>query len=374
MRYNASKSLSMKTILLTAVAVCLFLALAPTPEVAGASQYEQELHSVDSFLRTRTSPFPFSGSVLVAIDGSIALNKAYGDADYELPVKNTPETIYRIGSLTKPFTATAAMTLVEKHQLALDDPICRYIRNCPPAWSPVLVKHLLSHTSGIPDLFNAVPETPLNGTVDAIDKTIQSAPKVDLDSTPGLHFAYRNFNYMLVGYIIETVTKKGWAEVLRSNVLDPAATTQTGYDDVWAIVPGRARGYDVKEGRMLNVAYKDYSAYAAGGLLSTVHDLFAFQQALASGRILQPATLAEMLTPRQDDYGYGWQIKHYFGQKMYNHTGGTYGFASHLAVYPDQRLIIIVLSNVESEPAKLTACKIAGLLLTHREVGSCPQN
>ena len=352
----------------------LLVSLAFTADLAGSLQDERELNSVDSLLRTRESPFPFSGSVLIAVDGKVVFDRVYGDADYELAVKNTADTIYRIGSLTKTFTATAAMALVEKGQLSLEDPICRYVHQCPPAWSSVRVKHLLSHTSGIPDLFNAVPAAPLNGTVDAIDKAIQSASKVELDSTPGSHFAYRNFNYMLVGYILEAVTKQGLVDVLQSTVLRSAGTTQTGYDDVWAIVNGRARGYDVKEGRMRNVEYKDYSAYAAGGLLSTVHDLYAFQQALWNGRILQPATLAEMLTPRQGDYGYGWQIKHYFGRTMYNHSGGTYGFASHLAVYPDERLVIVVLSNIESEPAKLTACKIAGLLITHREVTSCSEN
>lgn len=335
----------------------------------------KQAERVDAFLRSRQSPFPFSGSVLIAMDGNVVFDKAYGYADYELLVPNSPNTIFRIGSLTKPLTATAAMALVEKHQLSLDDPICRYIANCPRAWSPVMVRHLLSHTSGIPDLFGRVAAAPVEATREAIDKAIQSSPALALDSEPGSVYAYRNFNYMLLGYILEAVTGKHWGDVLQAEVFSRAGMTHTAYDDVWAVVEGRARGYDVKGGRIRNIPYKDHSAYAAGGLHSTTHDLHAFAGAFSAGRMVAPVTAREMLTPQHGDYGYGWQIKNYFGEHMFNHSGGIDGFASHLAVYPDRHLVIVVLSNIESEPAKLTACQIAAILLTpdHHPVTSCPE-
>lgn len=343
---------------------------------AGQHQLLASVSKVEDFLQTRESPFPFSGSVLVAIDGKVALSKGYGYAEVELGVRNNPDTIYRIGSLSKPISATAMMALVDKRVVALDDPICRYIRQCPSDWSRVLIRHLLSHTSGIPDLFNAVSSAPVEATRDEIDKAIQKTANLALDSEPGTKYSYRNFNYMLVGYIIEAATGKTWSEVLRTTVFDPAGMVNTAYDDVWAIVPGRARGYDRKNGTLRNTVYKDHSAFAPGGLRSTTADLWAFTRAFLGDKLLERATEREMLNPVLGDYGLGWQIKQFFGQKMFNHTGGIDGFASHLAVYPDQNLVIVVLSNVESEPAKLTACNIASFLLTSNRapLDSCPNH
>jgi CubicO group peptidase (beta-lactamase class C family) len=331
---------------------------------------------VERFLVNREQPFAFSGAVLVALDGNVILDRGFGYADYELRVPNRPTNIFRIGSLTKPLTATATMALIEKRQLSLDDSVCRFVGRCPTAWADVKIRHLLSHTSGIPDLFKAVPTAPLGDTRAAIDKAIQSTSQLDLDSIPGTKYVYRNFNFMLLGYIIEIATGKSWIDVLQSTVFSPAGMTATAYDDVWAIVPQRARGYDVKNGEPRNIAYKDHSAYAAGGLRSTTHDLLAFANALVRGAIIQEATFQQMVTPVVDDYGYGLQIKQYFDERMFNHTGGIDGFASHLAVYPHKHLTIVVLSNVESEPAKLTACNIAAIFLTrdHAVVNSCPEH
>jgi CubicO group peptidase (beta-lactamase class C family) len=331
---------------------------------------------VDEFLQTRKSPFAFSGAVLVALDGRVILNKAYGYAEAELGVSNRPEMIYRIGSLSKPVSAVATMALAERHQVSIDDPVCRYIRNCPAEWSQVLIRHLLSQTSGIPDLFNATPAAPVEATREAIDKAIKNAASLALDSEPGSKYVYRNFNYMLIGYIIEAATGRTWGEVLKSTVFEPAGMVDTAYDDVWAIVPRRARGYDIKDGTLRNTDYKDHSAFAPGGLRSTTADMWAFARAFLDGRLVQPATQRQMLTPALGDYGFGWQVKKFFGQVMFNHTGGIDGFASHLAVYPDRRIVIVVLSNIESEPAKLTACNIAAVLLTpdHHALNSCPDH
>ena len=344
-------------------------------EGAGPPPSTDVIQKVDDFLRTRQSPFQFSGSVLVAVGDKIILDKGYGYADAELAVPNTPERIFRIGSLTKPLAAVSVMALVEQHRVSLDDSVCRYLSYCPESWLPVKIKHLLSHTSGIPELFNAVPAAPLEATRDAIDKTIRSASNTALDAEPGSKYAYRNFNYMLLGYVDEVAAGNAWSKVLAETVFSPAGMTQTAYDDVWAIVPNRVRGYDVKEGKLRNIAYKDHSAYAAGGLRSTTHDLLAFANAFFGGRLVALSTVKEMTTSKLGDYGYGWQVKHYFGEPMINHSGGIDGFASHLAFYPRQHLSIIVLSNIESEPAKLTACNIAAILLLpdHQPVNQCQE-
>jgi D-alanyl-D-alanine carboxypeptidase len=336
----------------------------------------RDVERIDAFLKSRTAPFPFSGTVLVAVDEHVVLNRGYGFADAELEVPNAPTTIFRIGSLTKTLTAAAVLRLAEMHQLSLDDSICRFLTSCPADWSPVHIRHLLAHVSGIPDLFNAIPAAPVQQTRAAIDKVIQSASRTAVDSTPGSTYAYRNFNYMLVGYVIEVATGRSWEDVLRANVFEVAGMPHTAYDDVWAVVVGRARGYDVKERALRNLPYKDHSAFAAGGLRSTTSDLFAFVDAFFAGRLTSRADVTLAVTPVLGDYGYGWQIKHYFGRRMFNHSGGIDGFASHIARYPDDGLTIVVLSNIESEPAKLTACNIAGLLLTgmNRLLSACPES
>ena len=334
------------------------------------------IQNVDAFLETRTDPFPFSGTVLVAVDGHIVLDRGYGFAEAELDVPNAPSTIFRIGSLTKTLTAAAALKLADMHQLSLDDSICRYLTSCPADWSPVRIRYLLAHVSGIPDLFNAIPAAPVERTRAAIDKAVQSAGRTALDSTPGSTYAYRNFNYMLVGYAIEVATGRPWEDVLRANVFDAAGMPHTAYDDVWAVVAGRARGYVMKDRSLRNIPYKDHSAFAAGGLRSTATDLWAFVDAFFAGRLTSREDVTMAVTPVAGDYGYGWQIKHFFGRLMFNHSGGIDGFASHIARYPDDGLTIVVLSNIESEPAKLTACNIASLLLTGvtRPLSACPES
>ena len=327
---------------------------------------------VDELLASRRAPFPFSGSVLIAIDGRMVLDKGYGAADLELGVPNTAATIFRIGSLTKPLTATAVMALVSAHRMSLDDSLCRYVKACPVDWSPVTIRDLLGHRSGIPDLFNEVAAVPVRDMRAAIDAAIEKASQRALDSRPGSTYVYRNFNYLLLGYAMEVAAGKPWEDVLRAQVFDVADMPRTAYDDVWSIVPGRARGYDIKDGVVRNIKYKDHGAFAAGGLLSSTHDLWAFAEAFFSRRLLSSSAVLDMLAPGPGDYGLGWQIKRYFGRPMVNHSGGIDGFASHLAVYPDERLVIVVLSNIDSEPAKSTACDIAAVLFDAGPPSGCP--
>jgi CubicO group peptidase (beta-lactamase class C family) len=342
--------------LIVAVAAASAFQIPSPPPLAN-----DRLQSVEAYLSHRTAPFPFSGAVSVTLGNRVVLDEAYGDADIELHVANRPTTLFRIGSLTKPFTATATMALVEDGKLALTDGVCKYVKPCLREWSSVQVSHLLSHTSGIPDLFGDVAAVPIERTRAAIDAAIQAAHNTQLDSEAGTAYAYRNFNYMLLGYIIELGSGQRWFDVLRERVLKPAGLANTMYDDVWAIVRDRARGYEFVNG-WRNVPYKDYAGFSAGGLLSTAQDVARFGRLFAKGLIVKPSTVTEMVTARRGDYGYGWQIKHYFERRAFNHSGGTYGFASHVVVYPEDDVVIAVLSNVENEPAKTTACNIAAIL------------
>ncbi len=263
------------------------------------------------------------------------LRAGKGLADAELDVPNTPELIYRIGSMTKPFTAMAVMSLQEADVLRIDD---------------------------IPDLFGELAAVPVLQTRAEIDRVLERSGDVALKSPPGTRYSYSNFNYMLLGYVIEVATGEPYESVLRRTVFGPARLNDTAYDDVWAIVPRRVVGYVRKGGDLRNANYHDHAAFAAGGLQSTVDDLLRWSEAFFTGKIVAPSTVKQMLTPGEGDYGLGWQTLLRFGRVMHNHTGGMTGFSSHLAYYPQDDVTIILLSNVEDDPVKTTAFDLAAIV------------
>ena len=304
----------------------------------------------------------FSGAALVAVEGNTLVRAGFGWAERELEVSNQPEGVFRIGSLTKPITSTAILHAVTRGVLSLDDPICTHLHRCPESWRPVRLHHLLAHTSGIPDLFGALPSAPVLETSRAIDTLLARRGEIPLRANPGTEFVYSNFNYMLLGYILETATGVDWESYLRDSILVPAGAADTRYDDAWALVARRVRGYRDLDGSPAPIEYKDHSAYAAGGLLSTVDDLAAWHDALSGGRIIPDSLYRQAVTPRRGDYGYGWQIIEALGRRLYNHSGGLSGFASHLAWYPDDETLVIVLSNHQDTNAKAIACDLARLV------------
>lgn len=342
-------------VLLTAVAV-----LVATPFRG------QELSpGADAYLAERASTEGFSGVVLIDKKGEVLLKKGYGMADFELKSRMTPENVFRIASLTKTFTATGILLLYEKDRLSLQDPICRYISPCPAAWASVTIHQLLTHTSGIPDLFGELGQKPVKETAGAVEQLVRKIAEQSGSGAPeqpaGQVYSYSNFNYVLLGYILEKISGQYWEEFLAKHVFEPLGMSHTRYDDVWAVVEGRARGYKRKSALLKNTQYDDHSAYAAGGLRSTVDDLRTFYEAYFSGQILTPETLKKALQPYVGNYGYGWQVTEFFGRRVYDHTGGISGFATHVAYYPNEDLLIIVLSNIQSENAHGTACDLAAL-------------
>lgn len=342
--------------------------------LVGNAPAQKLTERVDQYFRERAG-VPFSGVVVVARGDSILLERAWGMADADLAVPNTPALRFNIGSLTKPITATAVLRLVHQGRVQLDGPICRHLKRCPEAWNAVTVRQVLSHTSGIPDLFGELPAAPADSLRAVVDSALTRHRKLPLRAPPGTRYSYSNFNYILLGYLLEAAGGDGWEVVLRREVLLPAGMTATEYDDVWRVMPGRARGYESTNGRLRHVRYHDHAAYTAGGLLSTAADLLRFEWALSGGRLLPDSLFRQMVSPGLGDYGLGWQIIRVFGRTLRNHTGGVTGFASHLARYEDGT-IIIILSNVEDEPAKVTACDIAamvfGLAPSNRAAGITP--
>jgi CubicO group peptidase (beta-lactamase class C family) len=326
---------------------------------AGATR---EAAALDEYLDGRARGGDFSGAVLVSRGSDLLLRKGYGMADHELGVPLEAEHVLLIGSLTKPVTAAAALRLVDRGSLTLDDSVCGYLPNCPEDWRGVTVEHLLSHTSGVPDLFEEVECAPVEDTGAEIEKTL-AASDVTLESAPGESYDYNNFGYVLLGYVMELAVGAPWEEILREEIFRPLGMRQTRYDDVWAIVEGRARGYELIADELANIEYDDHCAYAAGGLRSTVDDLDTFVRGVHGESLLPEALRSSAFEPPEGRfYGYGWAVERFFGRRVHDHTGGIGGFSSAFTFYPEEDLSIVVLSNVQEENAIRTACDLAALL------------
>lgn len=302
--------------------------------------------AVDSVLQNYARDGNFSGAVLVAKDGKVVFRKAYGLADREWRVPNTPDTRFRIGSMTKQFTAAAILKLAEQGKLSLTDPVSKYYP-APPAWSGVTIKHLLALSSGIAD-YTAVPgyfglpsRTDLKP--EQIIAVVQDKP---LQFQPGEKWSYSNTGYILLGYIIEKASGVTYAQYLHDDILAPLRLDNTGYDDTTSLLSKRAHGYDMRDGQFVNAPYLSMTQpYAAGSLYSTVDDLLAWQSALIGGKVVSPASVAAMFTDYGFHYGFGQFIETMHGRRMWDHAGGINGFFSILSRFPDDGLTIAVLSN-----------------------------
>jgi CubicO group peptidase (beta-lactamase class C family) len=290
----------------------------------------------------------FSGAVLVAKDGKPLLREAYGKANYELDVPNAADMKFRLGSITKQFTAMAVLILAEQGKLAVDDPISKHLENAPEAWEKITIRHLLTHTSGVPS-YTGFPQMMMRtvrmpATLDEVIATFQDKP---LEFEPGEKFTYSNSGYILLGKIIERASGHDYETFLKRNVFEPLEMNDTGYDHNGAILPRRAAGYTRTLVFLANSPYIDMSwPHAAGSLYSTVDDLAKWDQALAAGKLIGPDSYKAMFTPGKGTYGYGWMIRELNGHKVIGHGGGIHGFMTSILRYPDDKVLVVVLCNV----------------------------
>jgi D-alanyl-D-alanine carboxypeptidase len=290
----------------------------------------------------------FSGAVLVSQDGKALLREAYGKANHELEVPNTVDTKFRIGSITKQFTAMAVMILAEQGKLAVDDPISKHLENSPAAWEKITVRQLLNHTSGIPS-YTSFPQM-MTRTVRlpaTLDEVIASFKDKPLEFEPGEKFTYSNSAYIVLGKIIERASGNEYESFVKKNIFQPLEMNDTGYDHNGAILPRRAAGYVKTLVFLANAPYIDMTwPHAAGSLYSTVDDLAKWDEGLRAGKLISADSYEKMFTPGKQSYGFGWFIRDVNGRKEISHGGGIHGFASSIIRYPDEKLAVVALSNV----------------------------
>lgn len=300
----------------------------------------------------------FSGSVLVARHGQILLRHGYGMANNTANI--TATTRFRLASLSKQFTATLVLRLHEQGRLNIDDLMCNYIEACPLAWGQITIRHLLSHTSGIPDyteLSGFDTTAPIPTTREELIARFRNIP---LQFTPGSAFHYSNSGYVVLGAILEYVTGTPYADLIRDEITAPLGLNDTGYDHSRSgNDPSLAHGWFR---RGVAAGTIDASTLdAAGALYSTVDDLFRWDRALAEGRVLHVDTLALMRTPQRKQYGLGVMLYPLGGMQVVHHDGMASGIRTFLGNFTANDITVIILSNYETTDVEEIATALAQL-------------
>ncbi|MEK9213210.1 serine hydrolase [Sphingomonas sp. 2378] len=309
--------------------------------------------ALDAYLTAATRNEQFSGTVLLARNGKPVFLRSYGMANYELGVPNGADTVFRLASITKQFTAMAIMQLQEQGKLKVDDPICRYLTDCPAAWKPITIRQLLNHTSGIPN-FSSLPEWDevLSRRDYKPAELVALFRDLPLKFAPGEKYDYSNSGYHLLGLIIERASGMGWGTYVKQRILVPLGMTHSGDDDTRALIPHRASGYYSLGTTFINAPIISRTVgYAAGGLYSTVGDLLLWDRALVPGKLVGQASLDAMFTPGKGNYGFGWRIAERFGRHEMDHSGSDNGFSTYIIRFPADDVTAIVLSNSDRASA-----------------------
>jgi CubicO group peptidase (beta-lactamase class C family) len=313
-------------------------------------------------------PSKFMGSVLVAQDGKVLLDKGYGFANLEWNVPNTPTTKFRLGSITKQFTAASILLLEEQGKLKVEDPVKKYMPDAPAAWDKITIFHVLTHTSGIPS-FTGFPDFESHeAQAMTPEKLVEWFRDKPLEFEPGTKWNYSNSGYVLLGYLIEKISGESYSEFVQQNIFTPLGMKDSGYDSNSAIIAHRAAGYTPGKSGAVNAGFVHMSIpFSAGALYSTTEDLLRWEQGLFGGKVLTAASLAKMTTPFKQDYAFGLGVSTQNGHKMIAHDGGIQGFNTALAYYPDDKLVVAVLANVNG-PAGQIAGNLAKVALGEKIV------
>jgi CubicO group peptidase (beta-lactamase class C family) len=317
---------------------------------------------VDTIVRDRMEQEGIPGAAIAVVKaGQIVKVGAYGVTGTDHPVPTTPESVFRIQSVTKPFTALATMMLVEAGRVGLEDRISKYVNGCPDSWRPITVRHLLGHTSGLRDFVN---EPAIDLSVEATDEQLlASVMNRPLAFEPGASWNYNSTNYLLLGMIIRRVTGQWYGDFLSQRMFQPLGMTRTGISRDRATA---VQGFALDNGRAVpssadRTLAMSVLSYAGGGIQSTVLDLAKWDRALDMEQLVKRPTLEQMWTPVKLNngatypYGFGWNVTEIAQHRRIWHTGVWTGFAAIIDRFVDDRLTVIVLANLaEAKTAALS--------------------
>lgn len=338
------------------VALILALPLAVAAQQAPAP----DLSSVDAFIRSQVERQKIPGAAVAVVkDGNVLLAKGYGHANVEHQVPVTPDTIFQSGSVGKQFTAAAVMLMVEQGKLTLDDALTTFFPDAPAHWSGIRVRHLLTHTSGIPDY--------TGGSIDyrkdhSEDDLLRMAYELKPEFPPGARWNYSNTAYVLLGIIVGKASGTFYGDVLREQVFEPLGMRTARVISEADIVPNRAAGYRLEDGELKNQHWvaPSMNTTADGSLYLSLRDLLAWDAGIRERKVLKPESWQLVLSQvalnsgKQYPYGFGWAVDAINGHRVEAHGGSWQGFQTYVARYPDDGLSIVALTNLaQADPGAI---------------------
>lgn len=336
-----------------------------------AHAQQRNFQQIDSVIQKATKGFPAGVSVLIAKNGLPVFEKGYGTASIELGVPMSPEKVFRIGSLSKQFTAVAILKLMEEGKLTLADPLTKYIPDYPMG-EKITISHLLSHTSGIKEL-SEMKDFPI-----AVDKTSKAAPLKLIDMfknqpmsfLPGEKWAYCNSGYILLGYIIEKASGMPYEDYITSNFLRPLKMDHSWCGDQFQLIANEVNGY---KGGANGIEKEDYqllnNVYSAGNIMSTPEDLLKWNNAVFAGKVISKKSLDLATSPvtlnngEKTYYGYGWFIKNVNGAMSIEHSGRISGFRANALYLPKEDTYLVILTNCSCFPLDALTTEIAAMAI-----------
>jgi CubicO group peptidase (beta-lactamase class C family) len=310
-------------------------------------------------------------SIAVIKDGKVIKAEGYGLADVEHNVPARPDTVFKIGSVSKQFIATGIMLLVQDGKIGLDDRISKYLEGTPETWQGITIRHLLTHTSGI--VREAPGFDPFKIQKDA--DVIKTAYPLPLRFAPGEKWEYCNVGYFALAEIISRVSGKYWGDFLNERVFAPLGMASTRVTTVSDIIPNRSAGYVIDKDKLQN-SVNWPAVRPSGAFLSTALDLAKWEAALCTDKILKPATRVQMWTPvtlnsgKKYLYGLGWELEDFRGIATINHSGSLTGFRARFLRLPAHGLTTIVLTNLGSADVEAIATGIAVRYLPEIDLAS----
>ncbi|MDQ2985975.1 MAG: beta-lactamase family protein [Armatimonadota bacterium] len=335
--------------------------------LAAASAVGDEL---EDFVHKEREARQIPGLVVATIkNGEIDRVVSSGKASLDLDVPVKRATAFEIGSMTKAFTAEVVMMLVEEGKVALSDPVAKYIEGSPDTWKNITIRHLLTHTSGLPNYTSIRPALIVNGQKLTFDDLMTMVKDLKLVFEPGSKYMYSNTNYYFLGKVIEMVTGSTYPEFLRDRILTPLDMKDTVPQKPRGIIKNRAVGHMMIGSSHSIMPYLDPTgASAAGFLVSTVDDLAKWDKALLQGKLLKPESYAAMYKSVAIDdgistYGFGWDISQMAGHKVIQHGGGTGGFSTYMLRLPDDKVTVVVLGNLAQADVGSIAKGVARMLI-----------
>lgn len=310
---------------------------------------------IDQYIQACVALNRFNGAILIAKGNEILLSKGYGFANHEHVIPNTPQTKFRLASVSKQFTALAIMQLQERGLLSVQDPLCNHLPDFPNG-DRITIHHLLTHMSGLQNFTTFSEYQTQKKELITLEKIIETFKNKPLDFEPGSQHKYCNSGYVLLSYLIEKISGLSYEQFLQENIFRPLGMNNSGYDHNNKILQNRATGYslDFDDGELVHAEYIDMTQTGgAGGLYSTIDDMFRWNCALHNSKLISKDSLQKMITPFKDSfYGYGYgliiEIEPQLGNRtLIWHNGGIEGFRSFNAYFPEEDIIVIILSNFE---------------------------